>query len=150
MKPDDLLFVAEPKDSPFYYPPPPLPFCTPPNNQSSDFRPISPPGVHCCCVKVKLRPSEADGWSGLGHCYWKKPDLFAARRCFLTSLEKVRMYVLYLSSSLWSYSCGRVFGSQDYLGRITPIWGVRGSVSCVCKGARSGVNSPGTDEFLNT
>ncbi|CAN0004952.1 unnamed protein product, partial [Ectocarpus sp. 12 AP-2014] len=38
---------------------------------------------------VKLQPSEPDGWTALGHCYWKKPDLFAAKRCFLTSLEKV-------------------------------------------------------------
>eukprot|EP00752_Nemacystus_decipiens_P004804 g4371.t2 len=54
------------------------------------FGDFDPEAEKCLAKAVKLRPGEADGWSGLGHCYWKKPDLFAARRCFLTSLDKSR------------------------------------------------------------
>lgn len=72
--------------------------------------------------KVKLRPAEADGWSGLGHCYWKKPDLFASRRCFLTSLEKV-FFVAH--PHLWRYNrssraAGRSLENPDISRKICP------------------------------
>ncbi|CAM9419647.1 unnamed protein product [Ectocarpus sp. 12 AP-2014] len=51
---------------------------------------FNPDAEKCLAKAVKLHPSEPDGWTALGHCYWKKPDLFAAKRCFLTSLEKAR------------------------------------------------------------
>lgn len=43
----------------------------------------------CPRRQVKLRPSDPDSWNALGHCYWKKPDLSAAKRCFMKALEKV-------------------------------------------------------------
>ncbi|CAM9538931.1 unnamed protein product [Ectocarpus fasciculatus] len=54
------------------------------------FTKFNPDAEKCLAKAVKLHPSEPDGWTALGHCYWKKPDLFAAKRCFLTSLEKER------------------------------------------------------------
>ncbi|CAM9191870.1 unnamed protein product, partial [Hapterophycus canaliculatus] len=54
------------------------------------FSDFNPEAEKCLASAVKLQPSEPDSWTALGHCYWKKPDLFAAKRCFLTSLEKVK------------------------------------------------------------
>ncbi|CAM9230402.1 unnamed protein product, partial [Ectocarpus sp. 8 AP-2014] len=54
------------------------------------FTKFNPDAEKYLAKAVKLHPSEPDGWTALGHCYWKKPDLFAAKRCFLTSLEKAR------------------------------------------------------------
>ena len=36
---------------------------------------------------VKLMPSKYETWDALGHVYWKKKDLTAARKCFEGSLE---------------------------------------------------------------
>lgn len=37
---------------------------------------------------IKLMPSKHEAWDVLGHVYWKKRDLTAARKCFEGSLEQ--------------------------------------------------------------
>ena len=37
---------------------------------------------------IKLLPSKHEAWDALGHTYWKKRDLGAARKCFEGSLEQ--------------------------------------------------------------
>jgi len=36
---------------------------------------------------IKLMPSKTEAWDALGHVYWKKGDLAAAKKCFEGSLE---------------------------------------------------------------
>ena len=36
---------------------------------------------------LKLIPTKRDAWDALGHVYWKKSDLAAAKNCFESSLE---------------------------------------------------------------
>jgi tetratricopeptide (TPR) repeat protein len=38
---------------------------------------------------VKLNPSLVEAWNTLGHCYWKKGDLPAAKNCFNGALKRV-------------------------------------------------------------
>ncbi|CAM9146813.1 unnamed protein product, partial [Laminaria digitata] len=54
------------------------------------FSEFNPEAEKCLAKAVKLHPAEPDGWDALGHCYWKKPDLLAARRCFHQALDKGR------------------------------------------------------------
>ncbi|CAM9794736.1 unnamed protein product, partial [Phaeothamnion confervicola] len=42
----------------------------------------------CLTRAVKLNPAEVDAWNALGHCFWKKGDLKAARECFLDAIAK--------------------------------------------------------------
>ena len=37
---------------------------------------------------IKLLPSKFEAWDALGHVYWKKQDLAAAKKCFEGSLEQ--------------------------------------------------------------
>jgi Tfp pilus assembly protein PilF len=37
---------------------------------------------------IKLLPSKFEAWDALGHTYWKKRDLAAAKKCFEGSLEQ--------------------------------------------------------------
>lgn len=37
---------------------------------------------------IKLLPSKYEAWDALGHVYWKKQDLLAAKKCFEGSLEQ--------------------------------------------------------------
>jgi tetratricopeptide (TPR) repeat protein len=37
---------------------------------------------------IKLLPGKFDAWDALGHTYWKKRDLPAAKKCFEGSLEQ--------------------------------------------------------------
>ena len=37
---------------------------------------------------LKLIPTKRDAWDALGHVYWKKSDLAAAKNCFESSLEQ--------------------------------------------------------------
>ena len=37
---------------------------------------------------LKLIPTKRDAWDALGHVYWKKNDLAAAKNCFESSLEQ--------------------------------------------------------------
>lgn len=37
---------------------------------------------------IKLLPSKHEAWDALGHTYWKKRDLAAAKKCFEGSLEQ--------------------------------------------------------------
>jgi len=36
---------------------------------------------------IKLMPSKVEAWDALGHVYWKKGDLSAAKKCFEGSLD---------------------------------------------------------------
>jgi len=37
---------------------------------------------------LKLVPTKREAWDALGHVYWKKNDLAAAKNCFESSLEQ--------------------------------------------------------------
>ena len=37
---------------------------------------------------LKLMPTKREAWDALGHVYWKKNDLTAAKKCFEGSLEQ--------------------------------------------------------------
>jgi lipoprotein NlpI len=37
---------------------------------------------------LKLIPTKREAWDALGHVYWKKNDLAAAKNCFESSLEQ--------------------------------------------------------------
>ena len=41
----------------------------------------------CLSKSLKLLPTKRDAWDALGHVYWKKNDLPAAKNCFESSLE---------------------------------------------------------------